>query len=487
MATLLSLPLELLVYISSFVSTPDLAALRLTCKQTEKSLYEWFSEEFFVKKQFMLTQPSLQALLDISRHVSLSKKLKHLIIATNVYDDIPIRFRDGDACSSYMQGYADQQALLNNGIDREMLTEAFKGLSNLETVDVRDFCAKRERDGTYWNSWGATTVYKDTGVRLRESYRGTGSQSRFVSHVFSNLLYALGVAGQTPPRFEVLLRQQPAGLPDGAFHLSNFMFPAVQPVLGNLQALFLTLNVSDMSTHTHHTHSGGQPIGMMAGRSLRHFLSYTPKLKHLRLNFLKFHVADNVEFMKWLAVVPTSAPEPPNPTNITMREPSPVSLPDLEALELGQLDVNKDTLLMVLSKFAPKLQRLSLWRMTINTGPRGPYSLMPNIWSQFFKGVAAVSELDLNYLKVGALSQSHHSAKFKTEIGGKEQTETSREYSGKQMGKFIESLAQDIVVEWPLEVDTSSDGSNSDDDEEMDDEEEDEVEEDEEEDDDDDE
>lgn len=102
MANLLSLPLELLVHISSFVSTSDLAALRLTCKQTEKSLYEWFSEEFFVKKQFMLTQPSLQALLDISRHVSLSKKLKHLIIATNVYDDIPIRFRDSIACSRFV-------------------------------------------------------------------------------------------------------------------------------------------------------------------------------------------------------------------------------------------------------------------------------------------------------------------------------------------------------------------------------------------------
>ena len=102
MANLLSLPLELLVYISSFLKTPDLAALRLACKQTEKSLYEWFSEEFFTKKQFMLTQPSLQVLLDISRHPSLSTKLKHLIIATNVYDDSPIRFRDSDACSRFV-------------------------------------------------------------------------------------------------------------------------------------------------------------------------------------------------------------------------------------------------------------------------------------------------------------------------------------------------------------------------------------------------
>lgn len=102
MEGLLSLPLELLVLISSFVSTADLAALRLTCKQVEKSLWEWFTEEFFVKKQFMITQPSLQALLDISRHVSLSKKLKHLIIATTIYDDVPVRFRDSDACFRFV-------------------------------------------------------------------------------------------------------------------------------------------------------------------------------------------------------------------------------------------------------------------------------------------------------------------------------------------------------------------------------------------------
>jgi hypothetical protein len=98
MATLLSLPLELIIYISSFIATPDLASLRLTCKQTEKSLYEWFVEEFFAKKQFMLTQPSLQTLVDISKHVSLSKRLKHVIIATNVFDDTANHFRDSEAC-----------------------------------------------------------------------------------------------------------------------------------------------------------------------------------------------------------------------------------------------------------------------------------------------------------------------------------------------------------------------------------------------------
>ena len=47
----------------------------------------------------MLNKPSIKVLIEISRNVSLSKRLKNIIIETNVYDDIPIRFRDSDACS----------------------------------------------------------------------------------------------------------------------------------------------------------------------------------------------------------------------------------------------------------------------------------------------------------------------------------------------------------------------------------------------------
>lgn len=373
-----------------------------------------------------------------------------------------------------MQGYADQQALLNNGIDREMLTEVFKNLSNLETVDVRDFCAKRERDGTYWNSWGATTVYKETGVRLRESYRGPGSQSRFVSHVFSNLLYSLGVSGRTPPRFEVLLRQQPAGLPDGAFHLANFTYPAVHPVLQNLKALFLTLNLSDPSTQTHHTYSGGTPVGSMAGRSLRHFLSCTPNLTHLRLNFQKSHFNDNTEFVKWLSAVPNPALKHPQPTTITMEEPLPMGLPHLTALEFGQLHIRRDILLAVLIKFASTLETLSLWRMTIYVEAIGPYNTKPNLWSRFFRDLAVVPGLNLAHFKVGALSQDHHVVHFKTEIASKEQTEKTREYSGKEMKEFVRSLADDVAVEWPpedeeFESDPDEDEDMYDDPEEVDD------------------
>jgi hypothetical protein len=150
MASLLSIPLEMLVEVSASLTTTDLGALRLTCKQIEKSLFEWFSKEFFTKKQFMLTHKSLQAFVDIS------------------YRDTNTNFKDVDAAASYTQGCEDQKALLNTGIDREMLTAAFQNLENLHTVGIRDFNSNgRSRDGINWSSWGATTVLRETGVELK--------------------------------------------------------------------------------------------------------------------------------------------------------------------------------------------------------------------------------------------------------------------------------------------------------------------------------
>ena len=42
-----------------------------------------------------------------------------------------------------------------------------------------------------------------------------------------------------------------------------------------------------------------------------------------------------------------------------------------------------------------------------------------------------------------------------------------REYAGKDMAKFIRSLADDLVVDWPPEITMDSDASNSDEDEDM--------------------
>jgi hypothetical protein len=63
----------------------------------------------------MLTYASLQTLIDISKHASLSKKLYHLIIATNVYQETPLRFAHEEAAARYIKGYEEQKVLLGTG------------------------------------------------------------------------------------------------------------------------------------------------------------------------------------------------------------------------------------------------------------------------------------------------------------------------------------------------------------------------------------
>ncbi|KAI8932728.1 hypothetical protein NX059_010219 [Plenodomus lindquistii] len=484
MASLLTIPLELLVAVSTHLSTPDLASLRLTCKQVEKSLYEWFSEEFFTKKQFMLTYPSLQTLIDISKHVGFSKKLKHVIIATNVYDSVPLRFRDKDASIRYTQGYESQRTLLSTGFDREMLTEAFQNLVNLHTVGIRDFNAKsRLRDGQHasWTSWGATTVEKETGVQLSFSTRtayGAELGGQFLGRVFSTVNYALGKAGRTPPELEVLLRK--GGLPDITFSLPDFLLPTVEPVLRSFSSLLL--NVS-LPLVYHHTHSGGSAVETQSGCALRRFLSFTSNLTHLRLNITDHLATDftGSSFIEWLGLpVPIAAPLGND------LSPPPISLPLLKTLELGQLKILPDTLLSVIAKFAPSLHSISLWRMALTTKTTPPHGHKPNFWADFLRRMVDIPQLDLNHLKLGMLQQDYPYVRsmfvnFKSEDGNDASNLKQVEYQGKEMKKFLKSLIGRVNVEWiereeidsEVSDDSMADPDHEDDDDDDDDDEED--------------
>jgi hypothetical protein len=75
-ADLLRLPPELMLRISTHLTTQELACFRLTCKQVETNLFESFAREFFTKRQFMLEEVSLRALVGISNHKTLAPYLK---------------------------------------------------------------------------------------------------------------------------------------------------------------------------------------------------------------------------------------------------------------------------------------------------------------------------------------------------------------------------------------------------------------------------
>lgn len=471
MASLLTLPLELLVAVSSHLTTPDLGALRLTCKQTEKSLYEWFSTEFFTKKQFMLTYKSLQALIDISKHAGFSQKLNHVIIATNVYADKPLRFRDNEAAARYVQGYQSQMTLTNTGIDREMLTEAFKSLENLQTVGIRDFNNhERSRDGIKWTSWGAPTVYKETGIELQFTTRSPYSPqhaSDFLTRVFQNVIYALGKANRSPPELEVLLRRDP--LPDSAFDVPDFVHPHVKPLLDGLKKLLLR---ADTNFEHMHTHTNGTVSGLQSARLLRLFLGYTPNLEHLRLNLPKYQFDHNEQFLKWLTL-PAPAPKLQKASVIEQFfEPPSISLDHLTTLEVGQFQARPSIILDVIHRFTPTLRHLELWKMTLSdTQAISAHDPRPNIWKHFFTRLAKMTDLQLDHLKVGMLSQDHTHVQFKNPMGNDAMGLKVKQHTGLKMDAFLKELTDDVFVLWPKDVEDIAESDEDEDDEMADDDE----------------
>ena len=161
---LVSIPLEILLQITSNLTTPEYGNLRCTCKHIEETLFDSFSREFFTKKQFMFTEFSLKALVDISKS-RLSSCLSHVIFGlerpslrslpaashsiANPQSNIRIKN------NRLLQEYIDQASLINTDQDVEMLTEAFSNLSNLEIIGMRDFnsrARKRDYPNTEWKS-----------------------------------------------------------------------------------------------------------------------------------------------------------------------------------------------------------------------------------------------------------------------------------------------------------------------------------------------
>lgn len=459
MASLLTIPLELLVAVSLHLPTTDLCALRLTCKQIERSLYEWFTTEFFTKKQFMLTHKSLQALVDISKHVTFSKKLSHIIIGTNTYKDLPLRFRTEENAARYIQGYEDQQALLCSGLDRDMLTEAFQSLENLHTVGIRDFNSNnrlRDGHGASWSSYGATTVYRETGIELALNSRNAdsrGSTSGFVTRIFQNLVHALGKAQRNAKKIEILLRHHV--LPDEALNIPDYLRPTTLPVLQTLQTLLVNINVEVMDLHTH---SNGTRVVSYAGRSLCRFLSATVNLSHLRLNFAKHQLEQNEEFLNWLSQLPPA----PGLQSDNRLKPDPIALPLLAQLELGQVNVEPHYILNVIHKFAPTLRDLRLWRMSLRTQSvaRNPDI---NLWADFFSKLAAMPHLQLNHLVVHLLSQDRDFVNFKILDVEDAPLLKTKDSVGRKMDVFLKELEEEAVVLRPIFINPNSDEDSDED------------------------
>jgi len=161
---LAAVPIEVLLQINRHLTTPEYGNLRLTCKHIEDQLLLAFAKEFFKKRQFMFTEFSLQAFIDISKS-RFGSNLKHVIFgleqpSTSIPLGPPPTFQathppDLAQKNRLTMDWFNHSSFLDTGRNVEMLAEAFSALPSLETIGMRDFNSRsrfRDAPHTAWNS-----------------------------------------------------------------------------------------------------------------------------------------------------------------------------------------------------------------------------------------------------------------------------------------------------------------------------------------------
>lgn len=431
---LAQVPVEVLVRITYFISTNDLANVRLTCKVLERNLFNFFSHEFFRKKQFMVSSASLQALVDISRHPALSSCLKHVIISTDRLVSMSMRPPMGQATAAQMQcanfARAENRSLLVTGTCRDMLAAAFRNLVNLETVDIRDFNAySRNRDGlgVPWRSYGAATLERATSMPV--SGQPPYSSDGYATQLFSAVCAGLAAAQSRPRSIEVLLRDHRWGLKDDGFFIPPQLRPSMVPLLAELQSLHVDLDQTD---------------GLFL---IRKFLSLTKNLTWLRLNFRerlkrsKEEVAD--AFLSWLGLREGEGP---------IGDGAPIQLRRLERLDLGRACVWPRTLLRLVAKLAPTLRLLCLRRMALDDNHT--LEMRVNPWEQFLCKLAEGAGASLRVLELSFpefITQDCYAVNvsFMDQKTGLEVADWTCSTGNLTLEKAVQQTVKSLVTKWP--------------------------------------
>lgn len=456
---LLDLPPELLLRVSAFLTTSELGKFRLTSKNIEPVLFDSFAREFFTKKQFMLEQISLQALIDISNHPTLASRLSEVVISTHVFPSDPeIISLSGKAM--YKAGYIGHDVLMASGQATQMLTEAFSKLPNLRTVGLRDYNGLgRYRDGEFatWKSWGWSFGWDGLAAYDADNpHTQRGLRTISPEPILPVLFYALGHAKVVPESIHVFLRKR-SKLTQQSFNmLDGYLGEKVRPVLGNMKELMLAIG-NDTTPYYYHRTISPTKSDNVNNLPLARLLQRTPKLETLRLNFEPSQPFAS-GFLDWLGT-PVASPKISSPSTTI----NPVALPNLTALELGMLTVPAATLLKVLTKF--DLESFSLWKVKLHaTSASEPQ----DCWQALIHDLAVAlnQKTCLTSVLIGYPSQLHCGRKpfdieddcyFKPVGAGEEDisdlTQEAKHYAGPgtSMADWLEELSKRTHVPPPEE------------------------------------
>ncbi|CAK7274587.1 hypothetical protein SEPCBS119000_006249 [Sporothrix epigloea] len=387
------LPVELLVRIARDLRKPFLCAFRQCGRTLERALYHYFVEECFRSKQFMLSEYSLQTLLDMARHPVLSQTLRHVSIGLEEIRVAKKKYTsDEKRAELLVTAVVEQKALMANGLAVQLMAAAFSLLPNLETVQLCDRGSHTPFGEEPRNAMISQGLRQQLGLdSLRRSVN-----PKFSSRAFALVVTALAQSTARPPNLEVLLRKKLNGLHYFAFDLTpaprlglhgsasvggdgNGKVSAL-PVLAGLRRLHLKLRFSfNSSGFPHNDIYDGSYTHPASVESLplRAWLAHCPKLEWLRLELESEADVYNDIFLEKLGdPLPAFYPLPPE--SVASRDiPLPFAS-HLRRLDLGTAGCDENVLLHLLLSL-PVLEHLSLWRFSMvsdKSSPEGTWEVL---------------------------------------------------------------------------------------------------------------
>ncbi|KAF7552609.1 hypothetical protein G7Z17_g4192 [Cylindrodendrum hubeiense] len=458
-------PLEVLLRITSFLTTPELGKIRLTCRSIEQSLDTTFIKEFFTRKQFMLSDDSLQALIDISKS-RLGVYLRMVHFGLDRYPAVLQGRGDVERDTKLLFRHAGMFTLWSTGYHRDMLAEAFRHLTNLEDVVIRDFnSTKRTRDGPFkpWTSYGSTTASAETGVRITQDGFNTWNTDfspHFSSQVLSAVLMALGQAEARPKGIEVMSRRANQ-LKSFAFNITPYMESSVLPVLQSLEKLHLDVDLTWRAAGFGVVRPNPPTA---SDYMLRKFLLNATHVRHLRINEVHSEDGGVGGLLRWLAG--NTAATPPLPAAMDTASMPAILAPafvHLEELNLGLMNVEASWALDVIRKLAPTLKRLELWKLTLQRSLPDNHSGSPpkvSFWAKFLERLRDIPGLDLHHIMAGNLQQQWRTRPSKSKVSFRDRTSIMK-YTGTDWKHFVGEMIPRVEVSYAHD---EGDGNNSDED-----------------------
>ena len=321
----------------------------------ERSLFDSFAHEFFTKRTFMIEHNSLNAMLEISKHPTLSPMVRDVIItchkfAWTKHGAVEVAF---DKANLVLR-----PALLSTGVARDILVQAFSNLKNVRTVSYRDYFSRgRPRDSRHiWRSYGHRMLIdglSQEDSQFEDMYSVYPDNRGDPLAIFPLLVYSLSAASARPAALDVILRQPDGGLRGEAFQLlSALPGDAMKSMLCNLTQLYLSISFHRDSEETEH-HS-------FEWHHLLRFLSNATSLRSLRLNQGDVCFRDE----HWLYELFWHLRQDPEPDESSDSKTLVRKfLPSLKSLELGVLFMLARMLPDIF--LLPMAQRLVLHRFQI--------------------------------------------------------------------------------------------------------------------------